>query len=125
MAFTHIPKAQLPLFSLYTRVVFVDAAEFTLCYDLHLCSPCCLGRYFILPLNTPHFCDASGLANQPLGGYRYRTFTGECGPASLDAQNKKTFNIKKLILKVWLLGNKWAARYITTELLTGPSGYPP
>lgn len=41
-----------------SEVLFNDAAEFTLCYGLHLCSPCFLDRYFILPLSTPHLCDA-------------------------------------------------------------------
>lgn len=89
MVFAHIPKTRLPFLPLYTRDVFDDAAEFTLCYGLHLRSPCCLGRYFILPLSTQHYCYAPGLANGLLGNYPYRTCTGECGPASLDAQNNK------------------------------------
>lgn len=76
MVFAHIPKARLPLISLYTRDLFDDAAEFTLCYGLHFRSPCCLDRYFILPLSTPHYCDAPGLANGLLGNYPCRTCTG-------------------------------------------------
>jgi len=53
-----------------------DAAEFTLCYGLHFCSPCCLGRYFVLPLSTSHFCEAPGVATRLLGDYRDRSFTG-------------------------------------------------
>lgn len=91
MVFAHIRKARLPFFSLYTRDLFDDAAEFTLCYGLHFRSPCRLSRYFILPLGTPHYCDAPGLANGLLGNYPCRTYTGQCGPASLDAPNKKAY----------------------------------
>lgn len=99
MVFAHNTKARLPFFPLYTRVLFDDAAEFTLCYDLYFRSPCFLDRYFILPLSTPHYCDAPGLANGLLGNYPYRTCTGKCGPASLDAHiNKSTLNI--LLFKV-------------------------
>lgn len=89
MAFAYYAKARLPLFPLYTRALFVDAAEFTLCYGLHFRSLCCLGRYFILPLNTPHYCEAPGFANGLLGNYPCRTFTSKYGPASLDAHIKK------------------------------------
>ena len=40
MVFAQYGKARLPFVPLYSRVLFNDAAEFTLCYDLHFCSPC-------------------------------------------------------------------------------------
>ena len=68
-----------------TRDLFDDAAEFILCYGLHLRSPCCLDRYFILPLSTYHYCYAPGVANGLLGNYPCWTYTSKCAPASLDA----------------------------------------
>lgn len=91
MVFAYTYKAQLPFYPLYARVPFNDAAEFTLCYGLHFRSSCFLGRYFILPLSTLHYCNAPGLANGLLGNYPCRTYTGECGSASLDALCEKEY----------------------------------
>ena len=46
-------------------------------------------RYITLPFNTPHFCDAPGLATRLLGDYRGGTFTRWYGPALLDAPGHK------------------------------------
>jgi len=82
MAFAYFSQARLPFaleYRLYPSVERYpecahDAAEFTLCYGLYLCSPC-FRRYFILPLSTPYFYGAPGLATRLLGDYRDGTFT--------------------------------------------------
>ena len=83
MVFAYFAKAQLP-FSLF-RDLFNDTAEFTLCYGLHDCSHLFQG-YFIHSLSTLHYYSAPSLATQLTGDYRDRTYTGKCGPASLDTQ---------------------------------------
>ena len=46
--------------------------------------------YFIHSLSTLHYYNAPSLATRLTGDYRNRTFTGKCGPASLDTRyNKK------------------------------------
>lgn len=52
-------------------------------------------RYITLPLSTPHFCDAPGLATRLLGDYRGGTFTRWCGPASLDAPGQEKRAVAK------------------------------
>ena len=68
---------------------FNDTAEFTLCYGLHDCSPLFQG-YFIHSLSTLYYYNAPSLATRLTGDYRDRTFTGKCGPASLDTRNRKS-----------------------------------
>ena len=67
---------------------FNDTAEFTLCYGLHDCSHLFQG-YFIHSLSTLYYYNAPSLATRLTGDYRDRTFTGKCGPASLDTRHKK------------------------------------
>ena len=45
--------------------------------------------YFIHSLSTLHYCNAPSLATRLTGDYRDRTYTGKCGPASLDTRYKK------------------------------------
>ncbi|MEF2597116.1 MAG: hypothetical protein U0N03_12075, partial [Lachnospiraceae bacterium] len=45
--------------------------------------------YFIHSLSTLYYYNAPSLATRLTGDYRDRTFTGKCGPASLDTQYKK------------------------------------
>ena len=66
-----------------------DTAEFTLCYGLHDCSHLFQG-YFIHSLSTLYYYNAPSLATRLTGDYRDRTFTGKCGPASLDTRNQKS-----------------------------------
>ena len=87
MVFAYFAKAQLP-FSLF-RDLFNDTAEFTLCYGLHDCSHLFQG-YFIHSLSTLYYYNAPSLATRLTGDYRDRTFTGKCGPASLDTRQKKS-----------------------------------
>ena len=86
MVFAYFAKAQLP-FSLF-RDLFNDTAEFTLCYGLYDCSPLFQG-YFIHSLSTLYYYNAPSLATRLTGDYRDRTYTGKCGPASLDTPHKK------------------------------------
>jgi hypothetical protein len=46
--------------------------------------------YFIHSLSTLYYYNAPSLATRLTGDYRDRTFTGKCGPASLDTHNKKS-----------------------------------
>jgi len=64
----------------------VDAAVFTLCYDLYLCHLDFLG---IIPLSTSHFCDAPRLTTRLLGNYRDWTCTSKQRPALLDARTRR------------------------------------
>jgi isoleucyl-tRNA synthetase len=41
-----------------------------------VCTFACLLLHQAIPLSTPHYCDAPGLATRLLGDYRDRTFTG-------------------------------------------------
>ena len=86
MVFAYFAKAQLP-FSLF-RDLFNDTAEFTLCYGLHDCSHLFQG-YFIHSLSTLYYYNAPSLTTRLTGDYRDRTYTGKCGPASLDAHTMK------------------------------------
>ena len=45
--------------------------------------------YFIHSLSTLYYYNAPSLATRLTGDYRDRTFTGKCGPASLDTQYTK------------------------------------
>ena len=71
------------------RDLFNDTAEFTLCYGLHDCSHLFQG-YFIHSLSTLYYYNAPSLATRLTGDYRDRTFTGKCGPASLDTRNRNS-----------------------------------
>ncbi len=44
--------------------------------------------YFIHSLSTLHYCNAPSLTTRLTGDYRDRTYTGKCGPASLDTLYK-------------------------------------
>ena len=50
--------------------------------------------YFIHSLSTLYYYNAPSLATRLTGDYRDRTFTGKCGPASLDTQyNERTTHL--------------------------------
>lgn len=83
-------QGSTPLYSLF-RDLFNDTAEFTLCYGLHDCSHLFQG-YFIHSLSTLYYYSAPSLATRLTGDYRDRTYTGKCGPASLDARHEKSTN---------------------------------
>ena len=87
MVFAHIPKAQL-LFALLSETFLTirqNSLNVTVCM---IARSSCRG-YFIHSLSTLYYCNAPSLATRLTGDYRDRTYTGKCGPASLDTQNKK------------------------------------
>ena len=93
MVFAYFAKAQLP-FSLF-RDLFNDTAEFTLCYGLHDCSHLFQG-YFIHSLSTLYYYNAPSLTTRLTGDYRDRTYTGKCGPASLDTRHKQKHSLENV-----------------------------
>ena len=87
MVFAHIPKAQL-LFALLSETFLTirqNSLNVTVCM---IARSSCRG-YFIHSLSTLYYYNAPSLATRLTGDYRDRTFTGKCGPASLDTQYKK------------------------------------
>ena len=87
MVFAHIPKAQLPfvLFSETFLTIRQNSLNVTVCMIA-----CTFYRgYFIHSLSTLYYYSAPSLATRLTGDYRDRTYTGKCGPASLDTRNTK------------------------------------
>ena len=58
--------------------------------------------YFIHSLSTLYYYSAPSLATRLTGDYRDRTYTGKCGPASLDTRNKKARHLLQV-----LAANAW------------------
>ena len=87
MAFTHMHKVQLPfaLFSETFLTIRQNSLNVTVCI---IACPSCRG-YFIHSLSTLYYYNAPSLATRLTGDYRDRTYTGKCGPASLDTPQKK------------------------------------
>ena len=87
MVFAHTLKAQLPfvLFSETLLTIRQNSLNVTVC----MIARSSYQGYFIHSLSTLHYCNAPSLATRLTGNYRDRTFTGKCGPASLDTQHKK------------------------------------
>ena len=56
--------------------------------------------YFIHSLSTLHYCNAPSLATQLTGDYRDRTYTGKCGPASLDTLRKKVIAQRQSLARI-------------------------
>ena len=88
MVFAHIPKAQL-LFALLSETFLTirqNSLNVTVCM---IARSSCRG-YFIHSLSTLYYYNAPSLATRLTGDYRDRTFTGKCGPASLDTRHEKS-----------------------------------
>ena len=88
MVFAHIPRAQL-LFALLSETFLTirqNSLNVTVCM---IARSSCRG-YFIHSLSTLYYYNAPSLATRLTGDYRDRTFTGKCGPASLDTQYRKS-----------------------------------
>ena len=87
MVFAHMPKAQLP-FVLFSETFFLTIRQNSL--NVTVCMIACTfyQGYFIHSLSTLHYYSAPSLATQLTGDYRDRTYTGKCGPASLDTHHK-------------------------------------
>ena len=88
MAFTHTPKVQLP-FALFSET-FLTIRQNSLYVTVCIIARPSYRGYFIHSLSTLHYCNAPSLATRLTGDYRDRTFTGKCGPASLDTRYKKS-----------------------------------
>ena len=91
MVFAHIPRAQL-LFALLSETFLTirqNSLNVTVCM---IARSSCRG-YFIHSLSTLYYYNAPSLATRLTGDYRDRTFTGKCGPASLDTRykNRRSF----------------------------------
>ena len=90
MAFTHTPKVQLP-FALFSET-FLTIRQNSLYVTVCIIARPSYRGYFIHSLSTLHYCNAPSLATRLTGDYRDRTYTGKCGPASLDTpQIKRTY----------------------------------
>ncbi len=87
MVFAHMRKAQLPfvLFSETFLTIRQNSLNVTVCM---IARSSCQG-YFIHSLSTLYYYNAPSLATRLTGDYRDRTYTGKCGPASLDTRYKK------------------------------------
>ena len=97
MVFAYMPKAQLPfvLFAETFLTIRQNSLNVTVCM---IARSSCRG-YFIHSLSTLYYYNAPSLATRLTGDYRDRTFTGKCGPASLDTQRKKGMAFTPLLQK--------------------------
>ena len=111
MVFAHIPKAQL-LFALLSETFLTirqNSLNVTVCM---IARSSCRG-YFIHSLSTLYYYNAPSLATRLTGDYRDRTFTGKCGPASLDTRRKKSSkSFSDLLLRVPLRGGGIFSFYV-------------
>ena len=89
------PYAQgsTPLCSLF-RDLFLTIRQNSL--NVTVCMIACTfyQGYFIHSLSTLHYYSAPSLATQLTGDYRDRTYTGKCGPASLDTRQTRRWRRK-------------------------------
>ena len=92
MAFTHMPRVQLPLVLL--PETFLTIRQNSLYVTVCMIARSSYWGYFIHSLSTLYYYNAPSLATRLTGDYRDRTYTGKCGPASLDTQQK--ISLKRL-----------------------------
>ncbi len=59
--------------------------------------------YFIHSLSTLYYYNAPSLATRLTGDYRDRTFTGKCGPASLDTRKRKRAEPRRALPMIFAL----------------------
>ena len=81
-----MPRLNFPLFSFET---FLTIRQNSLNVTVCMIARTFYQGYFIHSLSTLHYCNAPSLATRLTGNYRDRTYTGKCGPASLDTHTKK------------------------------------
>ena len=81
-------QGSTPLCSLF-RDLFLTIRQNSL--NVTVCMIACTfyQGYFIHSLSTLYYYSAPSLATRLTGDYRDRTYTGKCGPASLDTRNTK------------------------------------
>ena len=101
MAFTHMHKVQLP-FALFSET-FLTIRQNSLYVTVCIIARPSYRGYFIHSLSTLHYCNAPSLATRLTGDYRDRTYTGQCGSASLDTLHSKQQSPKKLLPSNYLL----------------------
>ena len=94
MAFTHTPKVQLP-FALFSET-FLTIRQNSLYVTVCIIARPSYRGYFIHSLSTLHYCNAPSLATRLTGDYRDRTYTGKCGPASLDTRHKQKHSLENV-----------------------------
>ena len=87
MAFTHMPRVQLPLVLL--PETFLTIRQNSLNVTVCMIARTSYQGYFIHSLSTLYYYNAPSLATRLTGDYRDRTYTGKCGPASLDTRHEK------------------------------------
>ena len=110
MVFAHIPRAQL-LFALLSETFLAirqNSLNVTACM---IARSSCRG-YFIHSLSTLYYYNAPSLATRLTGDYRDRTFTGKCGPASLDTRNRKSPLRKGFLLSQRANWKTWIYRFL-------------
>ena len=95
MVFAHLRKAQLPFVLL--RVNLLETLLTIRQNSLNV-AVCMIARtsyqgYFIHSLSTLYYYNAPSLATRLTGDYRDRTYTGKCGPASLDTPQSKRLRL--------------------------------
>ena len=93
MAFTHMHKVQLP-FALFSET-FLTIRQNSLYVTVCIIARPSYRGYFIHSLSTLHYCNAPSLATRLTGDYRDRTYTGQCGSASLDTLHKKSRHVHR------------------------------
>ena len=81
-----MPGLNFPLFSFET---FLTIRQNSLYVTVCMIARTFYQGYFIHSLSTLHYCNAPSLTTRLTGDYRDRTYTGKCGPASLDTLYKK------------------------------------
>ena len=107
------PYAQgsTPLCSLF-RDLFLTIRQNSL--NVTVCMIACTfyQGYFIHSLSTLYYYSAPSLATQLTGDYRDRTYTGKCGPASLDTRRKKG-SAKQILSLIFSIQRIFAIRFPT------------
>ena len=107
------PYAQgsTPLCSLF-RDLFLTIRQNSL--NVTVCMIACTfyQGYFIHSLSTLYYYSAPSLATRLTGDYRDRTYTGKCGPASLDTRHKKSAYLS------YKLDLRWHATHFFMAIFT-------
>ena len=87
MVFAYLHKARLPF--VLPMETFLTIRQNSLNVTVCMITRTSYRSYFTHSLSTLHYCNAPSLATRLTGDYRDRTYTGKCGPASLDTLQSK------------------------------------
>ena len=82
------PRLNSPLFSFQRPFLTIRQNSLNVTVCMIACT--FYQGYFIHSLSTLYYYSAPSLATRLTDDYRDRTFTGKCGPASLDTQYEKS-----------------------------------